>query len=96
MSTGLNEGSWVVLEESFQGCGQHWKTDWSGLRRGSEKTACEAAQGAPTDPCRDSRGERSPWLPLETRSDSPGEPGMQPRDACFPWRGIVGPGHTPR
>ena len=40
MSTGLNEGSWVVLEESFQGRGQHWKTDWSGLRRGSEKTAC--------------------------------------------------------
>ena len=28
---------------------------------------------------RDSRGERSPWLPLETRPDSPGEPGMQPR-----------------
>ena len=26
-----------------------------------------------------SRGERSPWLPLETRPDSPGEPGMQPR-----------------
>ena len=25
---------------------------------------------------RDSRGERSPWLPLETRPDSPGEPGM--------------------
>ena len=22
---------------------------------------------------------RSPWLPLETRPDSPGEPGMQPR-----------------
>ena len=26
---------------------------------------------------RDSRGERSPWLPLETRPDSPGEPGMR-------------------
>ena len=38
-----------------------------------------AAQGAPRDPRRDSRGERSPWLPLETRPDSPGEPGMQPR-----------------
>ena len=36
----------------------------------------EAAQGAPRDPRRDSRGERSPWLPLETRPDSPGEPGM--------------------
>ena len=24
----------------------------------------EAAQGAPRDPRRDSRGERSPWLPL--------------------------------
>ena len=46
------------------------------------------AQGAPRDPRRDSRGERSPWLPLKTRSDSPGEPGMQPRDACFPWRSM--------
>ena len=27
---------------------------------------------------------------------SPGEPGMQPRDPCLPWRGILGPGHTPR
>ena len=33
----------------------------------------EAAQGAPRDPRRDSRGERSPWLPLETRPDSPGK-----------------------
>ena len=32
----------------------------------------EAAQLAPRDPRRDSRGERSPWLPLETRPDSPG------------------------
>ena len=47
----------------------------------------EAAQGAPRDPRRDSRGERSPWLPLETRPDSPGEPGVQPRDPCLPWRG---------
>ena len=44
-----------------------------------EKITLEAAQGAPRDPRRDSRGERSPWLPLETRPDSPGEPGMQPR-----------------
>ena len=56
----------------------------------------EAAQGAPRDPRRDSRGERSPWLPLETRPDSPGEPGMQPRDPCLPWRGKLGPGHTSR
>ena len=27
-----------------------------------EATALEAAQGAPRDPRRDSRGERSPWL----------------------------------
>ena len=33
-----------------------------------------ATHGAPRDPRRDSRGERSPWLPLETRPDSPGEP----------------------
>ena len=56
----------------------------------------EAAQGSPRDPRRDSRGERSTWLPFETRPDSPGEPGMQPRDPCLPWRGILGPGHTPR
>ena len=30
-------------------------------------------------------GLRVPWLPLETRPDSPGEPGMQPRDPCLPW-----------
>ena len=28
--------------------------------------------------------------------DSPGEPGMQPRDPCLPWRGKLGPGHTLR
>ena len=56
----------------------------------------EAAQGAPRDPRRDSRGERSPWLPLETRPDSPGESGMETRDLCLPLRGILGPGHTPR
>ena len=42
------------------------------------------------------KGERSPWLPLETRPDSPGVPGMQPRDPCLPWRGKLGPGHTLR
>ena len=31
-------------------------------------------QGAPRDPRRDSRGERSPWLPLETSPESPGDP----------------------
>ena len=30
--------------------------------------------------------ELDPWLPLEMRPDSPGEPGMQPRDPCLPWR----------
>ena len=30
------------------------------------------------DPRRDSRGERSPWLPLETRPDSPGALQAQP------------------
>ena len=39
--------------------------------------ALEAAQGAARDPRRDSKVERSPWLPLETRPDSPGEPGMR-------------------
>ena len=33
---------------------------------------------------------------LETRPDSPGEPGMQPRDPYLPWRGKLGPGHTLR
>ena len=32
----------------------------------------------------------------ETRPDSPGEPVVQPRDPCLSWRGILGPGHTPR
>ena len=32
----------------------------------------EAAQGALRDLRRDSRGERSPWLPLETRPDPRG------------------------
>ena len=35
-------------------------------------------QGAPRYPHRDSGGERNPLLPLETRPDSPGEPGMHP------------------
>ena len=29
---------------------------------------------------------------LETRPDSPGEPGMQPRDPCLPWRPRLLPG----
>ena len=38
------------------------------------------------------RRRNDAWLPFETRPDSPGEPGMQPRDPCLPWRGILGPG----
>ena len=37
----------------------------------SRLDSLEAAQGAPRDPRRDSRGGRSPWLPLEMRPDSP-------------------------
>ena len=33
----------------------------------------------------DARGWQCPFA-LETRPDSPGEPGMQPRDPCLPWR----------
>ena len=33
---------------------------------------------------RNSRGEWSPSLPLETRTDSPGASGKQPRDPCPP------------
>ena len=36
----------------------------------------ESTQWAPRDPRHDSRGERSPLLPLMTRADSPGESGM--------------------
>ena len=50
----------------------------------------EGTQWAPREPRRDSRGERSPLLPLETRPDSPGESGMQPRDPCHPWREKLG------
>ena len=46
------------------------------------RTPRVSTQGAPRDPRRDSRGEWSPWLPLETRPDSPG-------DQPSPW---VGPG----
>ena len=58
----------------------------------------EAAQGAPRDPRRDSRGERSTWLPLETRPDSPGEPGMQPRPVGegTTRRGTATPVHRPQ
>ena len=41
----------------------------------------------------------SPWghlLALFCYPISPGEPGMQPRDPCRPWREKLGPGHTPR
>ena len=31
---------------------------------------------------------------LAWRIPGRGEPGMQPRDPCLPWRGILGPGHT--
>ena len=33
---------------------------------------------------------------LETRPDSPGEFGMQPRDPCRPWSGTLCPRHKPR
>ena len=61
------------------------------LRRpwGFSPEARRGSQGA-------SRAAPGPWLPLETRPDSPGEPGMQPRDPCLPWRGKLGPGHTLR
>ena len=52
---------------------------WPLSKRKRRLDSLEATQGAPRDPRRHSRGERSPWLPLETRPDSPGEPGMQPR-----------------
>ena len=42
------------------------------------------AQGAPRDPRRDSRGERSPWLPLETRPDSRGSLEWKPEISVFP------------
>ena len=53
---------------------------WSAVIHGDTKSqldSLEAAQGAPRDPRRDSRGERSPWLPLETPGDLP-NPGIKP------------------
>ena len=50
-------------------------------------------RGPHLDTCGDSRGERGPLLPLESSSDSQDASGMQPRDRCRPWRGILGPGH---
>ena len=43
----------------------------------------EAAQGAPREPRRDSRGERSPWLPLET-------PLLIATGEAIPLRGLEG------
>ena len=43
-----------------------------------------------------SREKVSPGLPGHAQIPSPGEPGMQPRDPCLPWRGKLGPGHTLR
>ena len=39
---------------------------------------------APLWPSLWTRGERSPWLPFETRPDSPGEPGCYPEIPAFP------------
>ena len=44
----------------------------SSLHQVAKVLELQLCQGAPRDPRRDSRGERSPWLPLETRPDSPG------------------------
>ena len=44
----------------------------------------EASQGAPRDPRRYSRGERSPWLPLATRTDSTGNLECNPEIPAFP------------
>ena len=49
----------------------------------------EAAQGAPREPRRDSRGERSPWLPLETRPYSPVPTLQGPCNWSQKWRGTL-------
>ena len=54
----------------------------------------EAAQGAPRDPRRDSRGERSPWLPLETRPDSPRD-GVSREVPCSTLKGETVPDSLP-
>ena len=57
-------------------------------------TPCDPIDGSlPGSPV---PGILQPLLPLETRPDSQGDPGMQPRDPCLPWRGTLGPGHKPR
>ena len=40
--------------------------------------------------------ERFEVVEVGKHSRGPGEPGMQPRDPCLPWRGKLGPGHTLR
>ena len=40
---------------------------------GKDRASCQSGGAPALRP--GSRGERSPWLPLETRPDSPGEPG---------------------
>ena len=62
-----------------------WRPITSPLsKRKRRLDSLEAAQGAPRDPRRDSRGERSPWLPLETRPDSPEGLECNPEIPAFP------------
>ena len=57
-----------VVSDSLQPHGlQHSRPPCPSLTPGVHSNSC-----SPRDPRRDSRGERSPWLPLETRPDSPG------------------------
>ena len=49
-----------------------------------------ATQWSPRDTRRESTGERSPFFPLKTRPDSPGESRMQPWDPCRPSSGTLG------
>ena len=73
---------------------QLYQTPYSGVpreeraRQGRKKAFKDAKMQVPFQlkGRRNSRGERSPLLPLETRTDSPVASGKQPRDPCPPWR----------
>ena len=65
MDVSLSEVQELVMDR------EAWHAAIHGVTKSQTRlSALEAAQGAPRDPRRDSGGQRSPLLPLETRPDS--------------------------
>ena len=69
---GFQASSWVGPGKPNLPLGLQGKAGGCARERKRRLDSLEAAQGAPRDPRRDSRGERSLFIPFETRPDSPG------------------------